>query len=112
MTIEQLIEKELFPVICKGKDLQMEITKPFCCDLLSIAMSKAPEGSVWVTVMGNMNTIAVASLTDVSCIILAENSQLDDPSTQKAINEGITILKTEMPIFDAALKVYQLINKH
>ena len=35
-------------------------------------MSKAPENGAWVTVMGNKNTLAVASLADVSCIILAE----------------------------------------
>ncbi len=111
MTIEKLIEENIFSVVCKGNNLNRELTIPFCCDLLSIAMSKAPESGVWITVMGNMNTIAVASLTDVGCIVLAENAQLDEASTQKATTEGITVLKTELPIFDAALKVYNLITK-
>ena len=55
-----------------------KIAKVFCCDLLSIAMSKAPENGAWVTVMGNKNTLAVASLADVSCIILAEGITFSD----------------------------------
>ena len=53
-----------------GADPDREVTKIFCCDLLSIAMSKAPAGCVWVTVMGNRNTLAVASLAEAACIVL------------------------------------------
>ena len=31
-------------------------------DLLSLAMARAPADCAWVTVMGNMNTVAVATL--------------------------------------------------
>lgn len=83
------------------------ISKVFCCDLLSIAMSKAPADSVWVTVMGNINTLAVAALADVACIILAEGVTLDEGTIIQAETEGIAILQTELPVFDMALKVYQ-----
>ena len=46
---------------------------PFCCDLLSVAMGKAPAGCAWVTVMGNMNTLAVATLADAACGIAASS---------------------------------------
>ena len=71
MTVQQLIEADLFTLQAQG-DTTKSISKIFCCDLLSIAMSKAPADAAWVTVMGNRNTLAVASLADVSCIILAE----------------------------------------
>ena len=38
-------------VLAEG-DPQREISRIFCCDLLSIAMGKAPADGVWVTVMG------------------------------------------------------------
>ena len=60
MTVEELIKKELFKVVVEGDDLSREVTGIFCCDLLSIAMGRAPSDSAWVTVMGNVNTIAVA----------------------------------------------------
>ncbi len=110
MTVKQLIEKDLFPIVWEGEDTDCEISELFCCDLLSIAMSRAPVGSVWVTVMGNMNTLAVASLTEVGCILLAEGAMLDDLAMKKAKEQGITVLKTELPIFKAALQVHELLH--
>ena len=90
--------------------MDKEITKPFCCDLLSIAMSKAPAGAAWVTIMGNTNALAVSSLTDCACIILAEGTSLDPSVIHKAKVQEITLYKTDLPIFEAALKIYELIN--
>ena len=91
-----------------GDEPEREITKPFCCDLLSIAMGKAPAGCAWVTVMGNMNTLA--SLTEAACVILAEGAVLDEAAAKKAVEQGITVLSTELPIFEAALQVYGLLG--
>ena len=60
MTVQELIDSGIFGVVNAGEGLEREITKPFCCDLLSIAMGRAPDWCAWVTVMGNMNTLAVA----------------------------------------------------
>lgn len=110
MTVQELILKDNFNTINIGDHLEQTLSKPFCCDLLSIAMSKAPTNSAWVTVMGNMNTLAVASLADVSCIILAEGAVLDDMALNKAKTEKITVLSTKEPIFETALAVYQLLH--
>ncbi len=109
MTVADLIQKEIFTPLVEGDALSTEITKVFCCDLLSIAMSRASAGCAWVTVMGNINTLAVASLTDTACIILAEGVQLDDAALKKAQEEQITVLQTDLPIFEAALAVHQLL---
>ena len=79
--------------------------------LLSIAMSKAPAGGVWVTVMGNRNTLAVASRTDTACIILAEGVTLDEGTAAKAKEEGIAVLTTELPVFDMALRIHEAWDK-
>ena len=110
MTIKELIDSGLFKTINVGDGTDRNISGLFCCDLLSIAMSKAPEDSVWVTVMGNINTLAVAALCDVGCIVLAEGTSLDDAARTKAVQQHITVLSTDMPIFDAALKVHERIH--
>ena len=84
-----------------------EISGVFCCDLLSIAMGKAPADGVWVTVMGNKNTLAVATLTDTACIVLAEGVTLDQGTLDKAAGEGIAVCATELPVFEAALLIHQ-----
>lgn len=108
MTVQQLIDSGEFAVKNVGENPEREITVPFCCDLLSIAMGRAPAGCAWVTVMGNMNTLAVASLTDAACVVMAEGAMLDDAAMKKAAEQEITVLATELPIFDAALRIYQM----
>ena len=97
-------------MVKKGDGMDREIAIPFCCDLLSIAMGRAPSGCAWVTVMGNMNTLAVAALTDAACVILAEGAVLDEVAKKKAVDQEITVLSTEMPIFEAALKIHGLLQ--
>lgn len=111
MTVQELVDQNLFQTVSISSDAATrKIEKTFCCDLLSIAMGKAPADSAWITVMGNINTLAVASLADVSCIILAENVQLDPAAIEKAKQQDISVLKTDLPVFEAALLVYQQIS--
>ena len=77
MTVQELADSGLFALENEGDTMEREITKCFCCDLLSVAMGRAPAGCAWVTVMGNMNTLAVASLADAACVIMAEGVPLD-----------------------------------
>ena len=109
MTVQELIDKDLFEVINQGSDTDRDISKVFCCDLLSIAMGRGVADAAWVTVMGNINTLAVMSLTDMACIILAEGAQMDAVGIAKAKQQGFTILRTEEPIFDTGLKINALL---
>lgn len=105
MTVEQLIKE------CNLETIHLEsgaseITEPYCCDLLSVAMGNAPAGCAWCTVMSNMNTLAVASLTDAACIILCGSANVDDNMKLKAVSQGINLLRTDKAIFQMALEVY------
>lgn len=102
MTVNDILKHSEFSIINQEDNRTVE--KVFCCDLLSIAMAKAPENSVWVTVMSNRNVIAVASLADISCIVLAEGYTYDDDAIEAARGK-ITLLKTDLPIYEAAVKI-------
>ena len=106
MKLQSVLDIPGCKVLVKGNP-ERELSKVFCCDLLSIAMSKAPADGVWVTVMGNKNTLAVASLTETACIILVEGVGLDEGTLKQAESEGIAVLATELPVFDMALEVYE-----
>lgn len=105
MTTGQLIDSGLFELINEGDCRDQKISTPFCCDLLSLAMGKAPRSCAWVTVIANRNTLAVAALVKAACIILAEGVVVDDEAIDKAKKHGIAVLRTDMPIFEAALAV-------
>ena len=82
-----------------------EIKSLYCADLLSWAMGRAPAGCAWCTVMGNVNAVAVASLADVAVIVLCEGAKLDEDARARAQKEGVNIVVTEKPAFDAALAI-------
>lgn len=109
MTIDDLLKQQPLTTISEG-DTSREISQVFCCDLLSVAMSKAPADCAWVTVMGNVNTLAVASLTDAACVVLAEGTVLDEAVIEQAKAQGLTVLATGEPVFDTALAIYQQLN--
>lgn len=109
MTVRQLLDSGKFSVIHEGDETEREITVPFCCDLLSVAMGRAPAGCAWVTVMGNMNTLAVATLADVACVIMGEGL-LWTRLPEKAQQQEITVLATELPVFEAALWIWKQLH--
>jgi hypothetical protein len=110
MIVLEVLQDGIFKVLNEGENLDREITVPYCCDLLSIAMGKMPSGAAWVTVMGNVNTLAVAALADAACVILADGISLDEQALNKAKEQGITVLSSDLPIFDAALIIHQKLH--
>ena len=74
----------------------------YCCDLLSIVMGRAPADCAWVTVMGNLNSIAVAVLADTACIVLAEGMSLDADARARGETENVAVLQTPLPVYEAA----------
>ena len=109
MTVQELADRNFFDVLYLSEDAkEKEITGVYCCDLLSIAMTKVPAGAAWVTVMSNLNTLAVASLTEAACVILAEGAAVEETLVERAKQQGICLFRTEKPVFEAALRVYTL----
>ena len=84
---------------------EREIDGVYIGDLLSWVMGKAQYDNVWITIMSNINVIAVASLSDVSCVLLAEDVTLDDDVLATAKEKGINVLSTSLSAFDAAIKI-------
>ena len=87
-----------------------EITTVYSCDLLSVVMGKAPAGCAWVTVMGNMNSVAVASLAEIGAIVLADGVKPDENAVKIYEENGINIYLSQKPVFDTALEIYKEIN--
>lgn len=109
MTVRESINKLNLSILVEG-ELDREITDCYIGDLLSWVMGRASEDCAWLTVMGNINAIAVATLADVSCIILTENAALDENAKAKAEAMGVTILQTELNSYKLATQLYELLK--
>ena len=109
MNIKEAVQKLNLKILVEG-DMEREIVDCYIGDLLSWVMGRAGEDSIWLTVMGNINSIAVATLADVSCIVLVENASLDEDAKNKAEAMGVTVLQTEENSYRLATKIYELLK--
>ena len=108
MTVRELAQQlALTPLALPDGDRPVE--GGYCGDLLSWVMGRAQSGQAWVTIMTNINVVAVASLSGVSAALLAENVEIADDVVQKAAAQGINLLRTGSPVFEACLSVGQLL---
>lgn len=110
MTVKKLIDEFSLEVLCGGELAEKkEVSGGYCGDLLSWVMSKAKEGDCWLTVMGNVNSVGVAVLADVACILLTENAVFDDDALARAKQNGVIVLRSAQSAFDLAAKIADLL---
>ena len=92
-----------------GEELAGKTTKGcYIGDLLSLAMSKVQMNYVWITIQTNVNIVAVASLADAGCIILADGCMPDEKTVERANEQEIIILGSEMSAYELAVKLSEM----
>lgn len=98
MTVKQLTETLELNIICMP-DGEREVTGGYAGDLLSWVMGRARAGDAWVTIMSNVNIVAVATLADPACIILSEGVAPDADVLTRAQSVGVNILGSKKDTF-------------
>ena len=109
MTVQGLIDAIPLSVFHLD-DPDRPVEGGYCGDLLSWVMGRAPAGGAWLTIMSNVNVAAVAALSDTACVVLAEGVIPDPPLLDKARAQGITLLGTDLSVFDCAVRLGGLIE--
>ncbi len=110
MNIKQLAEELKLTIIGGKQGLNNEVTGGYTSDLLSDVMGNIIDGNIWITLQTHKNVIAIASLRDVSGIVLVKGLQPDSDMLEKANEEGIPVLSTDMETFEITGKIYNLLN--
>lgn len=108
MTVCELAKLEEFEAVCMP-DGEREICGGYAGDLLSWVMGRASEGDAWVTIMSNVNIVAVSTLADPACIILSEGVAPDAETLERAKQQGINILSTKLDTFNACARIAALL---
>ena len=85
-----------------------EVEGVYIGDLLSWVMGRAQADNVWLTIMSNLNIVAVATLSDVSCIILCEGVTLEEAVKNTAEAKGVNILATDKTAYETAKRLAEL----
>lgn len=112
MRLNQIIEELNLKLCTASSNLDREVTGGYTSDLLSDVMANAKEGNIWVTIQRHQNVVAVASLKELSGIILANNRELEEEALKKAEEEGIPVMVTELPAFEIVGRLYNLLKEN
>jgi predicted transcriptional regulator len=107
MTVSDICQKIQAKFLCG--DGAKEFRGVYVGDLLSRAMSHIECDNLWVTIMSNVNIVAVCALADPACIVLSENVQPDPEALSRAEQQGVNVLSTSLDTFGACAKIAAII---
>ncbi len=108
MTVKELILGLDLKPIAGERGTDNRTKGVYICDLLSWVMSHAQMGNIWITVQTNINIVAVAHLTEVACIIIPEDINVDAQAIDRANKEGIPILSYHLNSYELACRISAL----
>ena len=91
-------------------EMDREVDGVYIGDLLSWVMGRASADNVWITIMSNVNVVAVASLVDVACIVLAEGVVLDETVAETARQKGINVYSATEPAYEIASALSRMLE--
>lgn len=86
-------------IVCAGES-GADASSVYAGDFLSRVMGKAPQNSIWLTVMGNVNVAGVAVLADIKIVVLCEGAEPDKLLTEKLQNENIALICTQKSVYE------------
>jgi len=106
--VDELLQYGFIPAALPCGD--REIHGVYMGDLLSWVMGRARADNAWITIMSNINVVAVAALADVSCVLLAEGVVLDAETAAAAQAKEINVLSTSRSAYETAIFLKDMLS--
>ena len=110
MTVKDVVEKMGLEIFCGEEGLNAEVTGGYTSDLLSDVMGYSKEGQLWITLQTHRNIMGIASLKELSAIILVKGFTPDEDAIAASENEGIPILGSKSEAFELSGELYNLLS--
>ncbi len=109
MTLQEIIAKLDLTLLTNPKDFaSIRPSGGYASDLLSCVMAGAKPGNLWLTIQAHVNIVAVASLNDLSAVIITENASPEAAVIEKANEQGVTLLVSRENTYQVAGKLWEL----
>lgn len=108
MTVSELVKELNFTVLTNKNFTDREVKGCYVGDLLSWVMGRAEQDCAWITIMSNINIVAVAALVDMACVILAEGVVVDKEVIDKANSQGIILLSADSSSYETAVAIHRV----
>jgi hypothetical protein len=110
MTIREAAEA-LGAKIIQDEFEDSDLTGAYTSDLLSDVMANAKDGGALITIQAHKNTVAVATLVNISVIVVCNSRPIPDDMVAAAKDEGIAIILTKENQYRVSGKLYAIIDK-
>ncbi|MBU1262441.1 serine kinase [bacterium] len=107
MKLKEIVEKLGLEVKSAPAQLDNEVSGGYVSDLLSDVLAHSKVGNIWITLQTHQNIVAVATLKELSGIIITNNRQVEEETQRKAEEERIPILVTNASSFEIVGRLYQ-----
>ena len=95
MTIKDVMTSD-YQLLTNVSTLDNHYHQVYAGDLLSVVMRSASKGCILISVISNLNTIAVAVLLDIPAIIITENQTISQAMIERANLESIALISTSL----------------
>ncbi|MDR0494566.1 MAG: hypothetical protein LBG95_02915 [Treponema sp.] len=109
MTIKE-IAAALGAEICQDQFEDAPLAGAYTSDLLSDVMANAHEGGALITIQAHKNTVAVATLANVSVIVICNSRPLPPDMLDAARDEGIAVFRTKENQFTVSGKIWEMLK--
>lgn len=109
MTVKELAAKAGFEEIFIA-DPSTNVDGAYAGDLLSWVMGNASEGNVFVTIMTNVNVMAVATLIEMSCVLFCENVEIPQDVIDTAMDKKVNLLRSPLPTYETCAALSKLLE--
>lgn len=108
MLVKEIIDKLELEVLNLA-DGEREVSGGYTGDLLSWVMGRAESHMMWVTIMTNVNILAVASLRDLPAVLIAEDAEIAPEIVAKAAEQEINLLRSPKSAYALCVGLGQLL---
>ena len=106
MTIKQVMETLDAELLTPEADLTREVHAACGSDMMSDVLAYVKDQAVLVTGLNNPQVVRTADMMDMICIVFVRGKKPDGAILQLAVDRGIAVLATKLPMFAACGLLY------
>jgi len=108
ITLNDVVTKLDLDVKAGKNALDKPVKGGYVSDLLSDVIANSKSNFVWVTLQVHPNIVAVATLKELSGIILVNRREPEQETIKKAEEEDILIASSSLPAFELVGRMYEM----
>lgn len=94
-------------VLCCDEHLDREVHTACGSDMMSDVLAYVKDQSVLLTGLCNPQAVRTAEMMDIVCVVFVRGKEPDDNMVELAKSCGITLLTTQMKMFQACGILYE-----